>query len=109
MENCLFCKIIKGEIPSEKIYEDEKVYAFKDIAPMAKHHFLIIPKVHSQNMNEVDDFNSLFSAIKNVVAEYGFTENGFRVVTNVNKFGGQTVFHTHFHLLAGEQLTSFGR
>ncbi|MDA8792272.1 histidine triad nucleotide-binding protein [Bacteriovoracaceae bacterium] len=109
MDDCLFCKILKGEIPSEKIYEDDKVYAFKDIAPMAKYHFLFIPKEHGQNINDVSDFNTIFEAIKKVVAEYNFTDDGYRVVTNVNKFGGQTVFHTHFHLLAGEQLTGFGR
>ena len=108
--DCLFCKILAKEIPSEKVYEDENVYGFKDIYPMAKNHFLFISKKHSTNVNEMDpvDIGYIMSAIKKFTQSCELESEGFRIVTNVNKNGGQTVFHTHFHVLGGEQLKGFG-
>ena len=113
MSECLFCKILNGEIPSEKVYEDEKVFAFKDINPMAKEHYLFISKSHSLNINEISDnkpeqLSEVFSAISSFTKNSDLIDNGFRVVTNSGSNGGQTVFHTHFHLLGGEQLRGFG-
>ncbi len=105
--DCLFCKIIAGEIPSDKVYEDENVYAFKDISPEAKHHILFIPKVHMASANDIDENNAkyvaeIFVAIKKVAMDLGFAENGYRVVNNCGHDGGQTVAHLHFHVVAGE-------
>ena len=108
--DCLFCKIIAGEIPSTKVYEDEKVYAFEDINPLAKEHYLFISKTHSKNVNEMEPehIQDVFAAIKKFTAGTELESNGFRVVSNINEDGGQTVFHTHFHVLGGEQLRGFG-
>ncbi len=108
--DCLFCKIVRGEIPSEKVFENEFVYAFKDIYPMAKEHYLFISKNHSKNINEMNpnDLKNVMSAIKEFTSQSELETNGFRIVTNINKNGGQTVFHTHFHVLGGEQLSRFG-
>ena len=108
MENCLFCKIIAGEIPSEKVYEDDEVLAFKDINPMAPVHILIIPKKHIDGADELNDSNAavtakIFTVISKLAKEFNL-DNGFRVVTNVGSDGGQTVRHLHFHLLGGTQL-----
>lgn len=113
MEDCLFCKIIAGEIPSNKIYEDDNVYAFEDINPMAKIHWLFIHKKHTKNINEIVDtdpeqFQHIYQAINKVSQEKGLVEPGFRVVTNLGENAGQTVFHTHFHVLSGERLGKFG-
>ncbi len=108
--DCLFCKILKGEIPSEKIYEDDKVYAFKDIAPMAKEHYLFISKTHTSNINETPGelIVDVMQAIKSFTTQSKLEKEGFRIVTNVNANAGQTVFHTHFHVLGGERLGKFG-
>ena len=108
--DCLFCKIINQEIPSEKVFENEKVYGFKDINPMAKEHYLFISKNHSKNFNEIDssELADVQTAIREFTQGNDLEKNGFRVVTNVNMHGGQTVFHTHFHVLGGEQLRGFG-
>ncbi len=113
MSDCLFCKIIKGEIPSEKVFENDHVYGFKDIAPMAKEHYLFIHKEHSKNVNEImtndpDQLRDIFGAIESFTSLNNLESEGFRVVTNINGNGGQTVFHTHFHVLGGEQLKGFG-
>jgi histidine triad (HIT) family protein len=109
---CLFCRILKGEIPSHKVYEDESVYAFKDIAPMAREHYLFIHKNHSQNINEMAQnaaqITDVFLAIKSFTESTALSTAGFRVVTNQGAQAGQTVFHTHFHILGGEQLKGFG-
>lgn len=112
MQGCLFCKILKGEIPSEKVYEDQNVYAFKDIHPLAKEHYLFIHRDHSENVNEMSDKNpdqlkDIFCAISKFTSN-NLSQNGFRVVTNLGAFAGQTVFHTHFHVLGGEILGGFG-
>jgi histidine triad (HIT) family protein len=113
MSDCLFCKIIKGEIPSEEVFENESIFGFKDINPMAKEHYLFIHKKHSKNINELtqDDSHQLeqiFSGIREFTQSSKLENEGFRVVTNINKNGGQTVFHTHFHVLGGESLGGFG-
>ena len=106
--DCLFCKIIAGEIPSKKIYEDEDVYAFADIDPQAPFHAVIVPKVHISSVAEITPENSIYIAkIYEAVAKIASAENlekGFRVVTNCGEEGGQTVGHLHFHLLARRYL-----
>ena len=109
MSDCLFCKIINGEIPSQKVYEDDLVYAFKDINPMAPVHILVIPKEHISSMLEINETNStvishIFEVITLIAKEQGL-EKGFRVVSNCNEHAGQTVFHLHFHILGGQQLS----
>lgn len=109
MESCIFCKIIKGEIPSQKVYEDDEVFAFKDINPEAPFHILIIPKCHIRNINEINHENShiiahIFEVINKITVEQGIDKNGYRVVSNCGEHGGQTVDHLHFHLLGGRNL-----
>lgn len=103
--DCIFCKIISGEIPCTKVYEDENVLAFKDINPVAPVHILIIPKTHVESAYMVDTtsniLNKIFEAIKIIANEQGLQENGFRIVTNIGESAGQTVKHLHFHLLGG--------
>ena len=106
--DCLFCKIIKGDIPSTKVYEDELVYAFRDIAPQAPTHILVIPKAHIDSVNGITQENSavvahIFEVIPKIAAEEGLT-GGYRVVSNCGADAGQTVFHLHFHILGGKQL-----
>jgi len=108
MSDCLFCKIIKGEIPSEKIYEDEDVYAFHDINKVAPHHFLVIPKKHISTLNDADDptlVGKLSLAASKIAKDMGFAENGYRVTMNCNDDGAQTVYHIHLHCLGGRQMT----
>ena len=107
MENCLFCKIIRGEIPSTKVYEDENTYAFRDINPQAPTHVLIVPKKHMANVMECDNetMGHILDAAKAIAKAEGVTESGFRLVTNCGTGAGQTVFHLHFHLLGGKQLS----
>lgn len=107
--DCLFCKIIAGEIPSTKVYEDEQVLAFRDIDPQAPEHIIIIPKQHIASANEITEENSvvvakIFETAAKIAKELGFAENGYRIVNNCGEDGGQTVGHIHFHLLAGRNL-----
>lgn len=107
--DCIFCKIINGEIPSKKIYEDEKVIAFHDISPEAPVHFLVIPKEHIQSANELNNQNSniiahIFIVINKLVRELNISETGYRIVNNCGKNGGQTVNHIHFHVLGQRDL-----
>ena len=108
MSDCLFCKIVAGEIPSTKIYEDEYVYAFADIAPQAPFHAIIIPKEHISSADEITCENSMLIAkVFEAVAKISKQENlekGYRVVNNCGEDGGQTVLHIHFHLLARRNL-----
>lgn len=107
MENCLFCRIANGEIPSNKVYEDEAVLAFRDIAPEAPEHVLIIPKTHYANVMELDDdalLAKMFAAARKVAKAVGVDESGFRLVINTGKDGGQTVAHLHMHLLGAREL-----
>ena len=105
MNGCLFCKIIKGEIPSTKVYEDETVLAFRDINPQAPVHILVIPKEHIASAAEVNEENAdAVAACFKVIAKIAKQEkldNGFRVISNVGEDAGQTVKHLHFHILAG--------
>ena len=106
--NCLFCEIIAGNIPSTKVYEDDMVYAFRDIAPMAPTHILVVPKVHIPSADGVDAENSayvarIFEAIPQIAAAQGLT-NGYRVITNCGEDACQSVGHLHFHILGGKKL-----
>ena len=107
--DCIFCKIVAGEIPSNKVYEDEQVLAFRDIAPMAPTHILVIPKAHIGSVAEITAENSglvahIFEIVAKVAAAEGL-ENGYRVVSNCGAHAGQTVHHLHFHILGGKQLS----
>ena len=109
MDDCVFCKIIKGEIPSEKVYEDEDVIAFKDINPAAPIHILVIPKKHIATLLDVTEEDShliskIFVVINKIAKQIGIEENGFRVIVNCGKDSGQEVMHIHFHLLAGKKM-----
>ncbi len=108
-ENCLFCKIIKGEIPSSKVYEDEEILAFNDIQPVAPIHVLVIPKKHISSLAEMKEgeekiISKIYKVINEIAEKQGFKENGYRVIVNCGKDGGQEVGHLHFHLLAGTKL-----
>ena len=107
--DCLFCKIIAGEIPSTKVYEDEMVLAFRDIAPQAPTHILVIPKAHIPSVDGITAENSavvarIFEVIPQIAAAEGLA-NGYRVVSNCGQDAGQTVHHLHFHILGGRELT----
>ena len=107
--DCLFCKIIAGEIPSQKVYEDELVFAFRDIAPTAPVHVLIVPKEHIASANDLNETNSavvahIFEVAAKIAASEGIAENGYRIVNNCGEDGGQTVKHLHFHLIGGRAL-----
>ena len=109
MANCLFCKIIAGDIPSTKVYEDETVYAFRDINPQAPTHILVVPKSHMDDCNAVSAENSaviahIFEVIPQIAREEGLA-NGYRVVSNCGADAGQTVQHLHFHFLGGKTLS----
>ncbi len=108
MTDCLFCKIIAGDIPAEKLYEDESVLAFKDINAQAPEHFLVIPKKHISTPNDADSaelMGKLSLTATKIAKERGFAENGYRLVMNCNGDGCQSVFHIHLHCLGGRQLT----
>lgn len=107
--DCIFCKIVAGIIPSDKIYEDENVYAFKDINPQAPVHILIVPKVHLSSADELKEDNSalvarIFKVIPKIAALNGL-KNGYRVITNVGEDGCQSVKHLHFHIVGGKKLS----
>ncbi len=105
-ENCLFCKIIAGEIPSDKVYEDDFCVAFNDISPQAPTHVLIVPREHLNSLDKAkksdkETLGHLLLTAAEIAREKGFAENGYRTVINTNSDGGQTVFHLHVHLLGG--------
>jgi len=109
MADCIFCKIINKEIPSQVVYEDEHILAFKDIYPLAPVHILIIPKKHLVSVNDLTEADTgtigqIFLVIKKLAAELGVADSGYRVVTNTGSDGGQVVGHLHFHLLGGQEL-----
>ena len=109
MSNCLFCRIVAGEIPSTKVYEDETVLAFRDIAPQAPTHILVVPKTHIADCNGISADNSavvahIFEVIPQIAAAEGLA-NGYRVVSNCGADAGQTVHHLHFHILGGRKLS----
>ena len=108
--DCLFCKIVAGDIPSTKVYEDEKVLAFRDIAPQAPTHILVIPKTHIGSVAEITGENSgvvahIFEVIPSIAEKEGLV-NGYRVVSNCGADAGQTVHHLHFHILGGAELNT---
>ncbi len=108
MSDCLFCSIIHGEIPSNKLYEDDLCYAFYDIDPQAPIHFLVIPKEHIPSVSAVQEGNEsvvghIFSVIAKLTAELGL--ESYRVVSNIGEQAGQSVFHLHFHVLSGRDMT----
>lgn len=110
MTDCLFCKINKGEIPAEILYQDDDVTAFRDISAQAPTHFLVIPKRHISTINELQAedaelIGKLYLTAKKVAADEGIDESGYRTVINCNADGGQTVFHIHLHVLGGRQMT----
>ncbi len=105
-ENCLFCKVVAGEIPSAKVYEDELCVAFKDISPQAPVHILVVPREHFDSLDKAaethkETIGHLLLTCAQIAREKGFAENGYRTVINTNRNGGQTVFHLHVHLLGG--------
>ena len=107
--DCLFCKIIAGEIPSSKVYEDDYVYAFRDIAPQMPVHVLVIPKLHLASADEVSEVNSvyvskIFEVIPKIAKELGL-EGGYRIITNIGEDGCQSVKHMHFHVVGGKKLS----
>jgi len=108
MTDCIFCKIVSREIPSETIYEDEWVYAFRDISPQAPAHILVVPKQHIESAAKITQENSAFAAkcfeAISKIAESEKLGNGFRVISNAGQDGGQTVYHLHFHILGGKPL-----
>ena len=109
MSDCLFCKIIAGVIPSTKVYEDDLCYAFRDIAPQAPTHILVVPKAHIESVGAITADNSavvahIFQVIPQIAAAEGL-KDGYRVVSNCGADAGQTVFHLHFHILGGKALS----
>lgn len=111
MSDCLFCKILAGEIPSDKVYEDDKMFVFKDLYPKADVHLLAIPRVHIESLNEVNDEHDdimahMIKQLPKLAKEQGLND-GFRTIINTGKGGGQVVFHLHMHLLGGKNLPGF--
>lgn len=109
MEECIFCKIIEGRIPSEKVYEDEEIIAFRDIEPVAPVHILVIPKKHIPaltNLNKEDEavIGRIYTVINQIAEKENIKEKGFRVIVNCGEDGGQEVKHVHFHLIGGKKL-----
>ncbi|MEJ2199552.1 MAG: histidine triad nucleotide-binding protein [Desulfuromonadaceae bacterium] len=110
MDNCIFCKIIAGEIPAKVLFEDELVVALEDINPQAPHHYLIIPRKHIRTTLDLTTADNglvgqVFQIAGKIAHDLGFAEDGFRVINNCNEAGGQTVWHIHFHLLGGRDMT----
>lgn len=107
MTDCLFCKMVSGEIKPDTVYEDDKVLAFRDINPQAPVHILIIPKIHIATLNELDDSDlagHLLLTASKLAAQEGLAEDGYRTVINCNEYGGQAVYHLHLHLLGGRSM-----
>ena len=109
MENCLFCKIIKGEVPSEKVYEDEYVCCFKDVNPVTPIHILAVPNKHIASLANIENEDKdyiwkIHEAINKVAEKQNFKESGYRIIVNCGKDAGQEVMHLHYHILAGTKL-----
>ncbi|OHX35591.1 histidine triad nucleotide-binding protein [Methylomonas sp. LWB] len=107
MSDCLFCKMVAGEIKPDVVYEDDKVLAFRDLHPQAPLHVLVIPKRHIANLNDLDDAElggHLLQTAAKIAKDLGCADSGYRTVLNCNADGGQTVFHLHLHLLAGRAM-----
>lgn len=108
--DCIFCKIVNGDIPSTKVFENDKVLAFRDLNPMAPTHILLVPKVHISSVNDISGDNAeiiseIFKIIPEIAASEGIRESGYRVVSNCGDDAGQTVHHLHFHILGGKKLS----
>lgn len=108
-DDCIFCRIARGDIPADKVYEDDTVLAFRDLNPQAPTHILVIPRRHIATLNEVDADNEavlgrMYGAAREIAAAEGLADAGFRTVMNCNEAGGQTVFHIHLHLLGGRMM-----
>ncbi len=109
MEECLFCKIIKGDIPSNKVYEDDEFLACHDINPAAPIHILVIPKKHIKSLADLEKgdeqlMGKIYGIINKIAEEHNFKQDGYRVIVNCGRNGGQEVMHLHFHVLAGKKL-----
>lgn len=109
MEECIFCKIIKGEIPSNIVYEDDRVIAFYDVNPAAPIHILVVPKKHIETLLDISEedgdlISYIYKIINKIAKDEGFADNGFRVIANCGEDSGQEVKHIHFHVLAGKKL-----
>ncbi|MDO8908327.1 MAG: histidine triad nucleotide-binding protein [Pseudohongiella sp.] len=107
---CLFCRIAAGDIPSNKVYSDDDVYAFRDINPAAPQHILVIPRKHLSSLNDAGPedqalMGKLLLSARSIAQELGFADDGFRTVINTGEHGGQTVFHIHVHVLSGRHLS----
>lgn len=108
--DCIFCKLANGEIPTNMVYEDDKIAAFRDVNPVAPHHILVVPKKHYESLEdisheEMDIIADIHRAIRKIAEQEGFAEEGYRVINNCGKNGGQEVLHIHYHLLAGKPMT----
>lgn len=110
-QNCIFCKIIRGEIPAKKVFENESVLAFEDVNPVAPVHTLVVPKKHYESILDISateaglaDLSRLMAALPQIAEELGVEESGFRLINNCGEEGGQTVRHVHFHLIGGKNL-----
>lgn len=106
MESCIFCRIVSGDMASDKVYEDDEILAFNDINPKAPTHIVVIPKAHIATLNDLEEGHAalvgkLFLAARRMAREQGFAEEGYRAVINCNRLAGQSVFHIHLHVLAG--------
>lgn len=109
MTDCIFCKIVSGDIPAEKVFENDHVIGFQDLNPQAPTHVLIIPKKHVSTINDLQDedkalVGEMFMAARQIAADQGLAEKGYRTVMNCNEEAGQTVFHIHLHLLGGRRM-----
>ena len=109
MEDCVFCKIIKGEIPTEKVYETDEILAFKDIHPAAPIHILVVPKKHISMLTDLKPedealIGKIYTTINEIAEQEGFKKQGYRVIANCGKDSGQEVMHIHFHMLGGKKL-----
>jgi histidine triad (HIT) family protein len=112
-DDCIFCKIVTGEVPAAKVYEDDHVVAFHDISPAAPIHVLVIPRKHIASADHLtagdsDLLGHIFTAAQHVARDQGIAETGYRVVTNAGKHAGQVVHHLHFHVIGGKMLGHFG-
>lgn len=110
MNDCIFCKIANKEIPSEIVYENDKLIAFKDVSPQAPVHILIVPKKHIQSINDIDEsdinlIGEIYLTIKSLVKDLGIDKEGYRVINNCGEYGGQSVPHLHFHVLGGRKFS----
>ncbi|WP_406568086.1 histidine triad nucleotide-binding protein [Caldinitratiruptor microaerophilus] len=113
LEDCVFCKIVRGELPASKVYEDDAVLAFRDIRPQAPVHVLVVPKKHVASLMDLTDEDAalagrLFAAARAVARQEGVAESGFRFLTNTGPDSGQVVFHLHFHVMGGRRLGAMG-